>query len=410
MKKINYYLILGICFLLPSYLVRFSIFGVPTTLLEILIYLSALLTLVSCIKYHVLCTKNLKKNNIWIPLILFLVAGIIGVLVSPDRRVALGQFKGFILDPILFFWVILSNIKTRDQVRSMLYVFIFSGIYVSALALWQKFAGQVTPDGRIIGLFGYSPNYLAFYMVPLTLVLLFLFYFEKSKILIIRFLKVVLFFVFLYIIYLTGSRAGLIAFFGAIVGAYAIRNIINLNTTKIFKTLIIIVLIAIAGFIGYKYLKPDFSLSPEEGGRITASNNVRFQIWETTITKIIPADTNWLRGIGLGNYQNYFSKLTQDWVNYPEYISPWALTAHNLLLQTWLNLGILGIISFIWLLYIFFESVNLESQISFTIFAAMLAILIQGIIDTPYWKNDLSVMFFIFLGLIIIISNKKYVK
>lgn len=418
MKKFNYYLILAICFLLPTYLIRFDIFGVPTTLLEILIYASVLLSIVSCIKYHISCVDKLKKNYIWVPLLLFLISGVIGIFISPDKRVALGQFKGFILDPILFFWVIITNINTKKEIKHILWAFIFSGIYVSMFAIYQKITGQVAHDGRIVGLFGYSPNYLAFYMVPLTLVLLFLFYpktssgvskntalhFEGNKNIWLNIISVFLLFVYIYVIYLTGSRAGLISFFGAIIGAIIIKNIALLKIKKSIKYLVVIAMIILALFIGYKYLKPDFSLSPDEGGRITSSNNVRWQIWETTVSKIIPTNNNWIMGIGLGNYQPYFTDFTGGWVNYPEWISPWALTPHNLFLHTLLNIGILGLIAFVWLLYIFFKNIDFKSPISYAIFASMLAIMVQGLIDTPYWKNDLSVMFFMFLAIILIIK------
>ncbi len=408
MKKINYYLILAICFLLPSYLVRFSIFGVPTTLLEILIYVSTFVTIIlniinndSSTPFEI--TKKISWKT-WLPIVLFLIAGTIGVVISPDKRVALGQFKGFILDPILFFWVIITNLKTEKQFKNILWAFIFSGIYVSIFAIYQKLTGELTTDSRIIGLFGYSPNYLAFYITPLALLTLFVptldtkSIFQKS-------MKMLLVLIFIYVIYLTASRAGLIAFFGGAFGALAIKNIINLKTSSAIKAIVIIALIVLAGFVGYKYLKPDFSLSPSDGGRITSSNNVRFQIWETTITKIVPIDNNWILGIGLGNYQPYFTTLTSDWVNYPEWISPWALTAHNLFLHTLLNVGILGLIAFVWLLVIFFRNIKFDSGTSYAVFAAMLAIMVQGLIDTPYWKNDLSVMFFIFLATVIIIKN-----
>ena len=433
MKKINYYLILAICFLLPSYLVRFEVFGVPTTLLEILIYVSAIFSLIlkftskdssSTLKMtNKSSSKNILTWKIWLPIVLFIIAGIISIVISPDKRVALGQFKGFILDPILFFWVIFANIKNEKEINSMLYSFVASGIYVSIFAIWQKFSSQLTADNRIVGLFGYSPNYLAFYMVPLTLVLLFLFYpktssgvskniklhFEGNKKIWLNILSVFLFFIYVYVIYLTSSRAGLISLLGAIVGGIIIKNIVLSKIKKSLKYFIVIFLIILTLVVGYKYLKPDFSLSPELGGRITSSNNIRWQIWDTTITKIIPLDSNWVWGLGLGNYQSYFSNLTSDWVNYPEWISPWALTPHNLFLHTLLNIGILGLVAFIWIIYIFFKNINFKSLASFAVFTAMLAIMTQGLIDTPYWKNDLSAMFFMFLAIVLIIKhiNKK---
>jgi O-antigen ligase len=406
MKKINFYLIVGICFLLPSYLVRFSLFGVPMTMLEILIYVSVIITLIqnSIIKSPIDKYK-IKKSYIWIPVILFMVSGIIGILVSPDKTIALGQFKGFILVPILFFWTLTENIKNRDELMALLYGLIFSGVYVATYSMWQKISGQITPDGRVIGIFNYSPNYLVFYMVPITLILFFVFYFEKSKVWFIRFFKVVLLIVFLYSIYLSGSRAAIVAFLGAIALTYFFKHLVNLKAKIYIKTMIVVLLIVIAGLLGFNYFKPDYSLSVYDGGRTVSSDNIRWEIWRTTVYDILPQNYNWLWGVGLGMYQDYFSDLTKERVNFPQWVSPLALTPHNLFLQIWVNMGMLGLISFTWILYIFFSKINLSQKIGFIVCVVMVAILIQGIVDAQYWKNDLAVMFWMLVALSILCNN-----
>ena len=99
-------LIYLVLLLLPSYLVRFKIFGLPSTLLEIIIYALALVWLADS-----LAKKDLKQrlravwwklDNLTWPLTLFFLASVISVLTSSNPRISLGIFKGWYFDAFLF--------------------------------------------------------------------------------------------------------------------------------------------------------------------------------------------------------------------------------------------------------------------------------------------------------------------
>jgi putative inorganic carbon (HCO3(-)) transporter len=84
------------------------------------------------------------------------------------------------------------------------------------------------------------------------------------------------------------------------------------------------------------------------------------------------------------------------------------LHAHNLYLQFLLNLGVAGLVGFIWLVVKFFTFVkNCYISWSIPLTAAMVAILVHGLVDTPYWKNDLSYLFWVILALSVINSRTK---
>lgn len=144
--------------------------------------------------------------------------------------------------------------------------------------------------------------------------------------------------------------------------------------------------------------KPDFSANASH--RAATSNNLRYEIWRTTVTEIIPAHP--LAGVGLGNYQDYFTALTAEQTNFAAFIAPWARTPHNVLLNIWVNLGLVGLVGFIWLLVIFFAEVwpkRTQSPLHFALIIAMLTLLVHGLVDATYWKNDLSVLFWMLLAL-----------
>ncbi len=408
MKKINLYLIYLICFGLPGYLIRFDILGIPTTALEILLYIVALITIVNLIvnKKSTNISKFFKKYWIFITaIVLFFISGIVAIVVSPVKMVALGQFKALIFDPILFFFIILANNENEKSIGNVLYSFSLSGIYVGSFSLYQYLLGNFTDDHRIVGIFGYTPNYTAFYLVPLAIIAsydLFINFNKRNKIYSV--LEIISIIVSLIAIYLSGSRAAILALIGALVIGYAIKYLYITQIRWYWKSIIASIIIICSLAVGWQYTKPNFSLSPEEGGRITASNNIRFEIWNTTVKNILFENDKWLFGVGLGNYQDYFTNLTNDWVNYAVWISPKALTAHNLWLSTWVSLGILGLIAFFAITIIMIKNINLKNQISFSILLAIIAILIQGMVDTPYWKNDLSLMWWLFAAIIILLT------
>jgi O-antigen ligase len=415
------YLIFIICLALPAYLVRFGIFGIPTTLLEILIYVAFVIGLLNL--------KNRQKfpiNYLW-PIFLMFLAGLISIGIAPDKMTALGQFKALFIDPILVFWLVVSYLKKED------FIWIFFGIagsslIVSIYSIVQKILGQVTIDNRVIGIFGYSPNYPALFLAPIA-VMLTIYGWElargsrlaahgNSEPLLFKPLAVrrwllanfkllavgCVLLANLFAVYFSGSRGALLAV-GCGLVFYLIVRFWPWIKTKMWVRISLLLVIIITIISAYSIFKPNLSLDPAVGGRVTSSNNIRYEIWKTSFEL---GSQNPVFGLGLGNFQQSFSNLTQDRVNYPEYISPFALTPHNLFLMFWLSTGILGLIAFIWLLVIFFQNgfKNISSPLLMLLLSGMVVIIAQGIVDTPYFKNDLSLLFWLILASMLLLKDK----
>lgn len=389
------YLLFLIAAALPAYLIRFSVFSIPTTVLEILIYFSVIV-----VGYSLIVNRKkllIPHYSLLIPIGLFLLAAIISTVIAPDKRLALGQLKAYFVDPLLVLWLVWQLVKTPRDKNIVLNGLLVGGLVVAGHAIYQYLSGGLTTDGRVVGLFGYSPNYLAMYLAPLVVVAMGLLLQNTHRRPLLSTLYLLLSTFFLVALYFSGSRAGLAT---AIIGLILIV-ILWFFVTGRKKVGRWVILLSIIGLIvsaswGWRALIPDFSLSPGTGGRITASNNIRWEIWKTTL-EIIKQKP--LLGAGLGNYQNYFSDLTKNRVNYPEYISPWALFPHNLYLAVWVNLGLLGLVSFVWLLVIFFKSAAHHSLTHYSLLITMVVILLFGLVDTPYFKNDLAVMWWVVYGL-----------
>ena len=122
---------------------------------------------------------------------------------------------------------------------------------------------------------------------------------------------------------------------------------------------------------------------------------------------------NWFFGAGLAGYQ---IKIT------PYHLKTFEifLYPHNIVLNFWSEVGLLGLLSFGWLFIKFFwlnmTSLSLRRRglgrgydliIAATLIAVMAQIIIHGLVDAPYFKNDLSVLFWLMVAMAAIV-NKVY--
>ena len=276
-----------------------------------------------------------------------------------------------------------------------------SGALIGAHAVYERLAGLVTPDGRVLGIYQLdkdaSPNYLALFLAPIAVMgIAKLVLSIKNQVLsrnkqLLTTCYLLLTTFVIFGVLASGSRSG-IGVVG-LLGSLLLVNLIYRNT--ILKKILtwLIILGAILAFISYGL--PDLSAS-DQAGRVSSSNNIRYEIWKTTVTEIVPK--YWLTGVGLGNYQNVFGKITSHRVNYDEYITPRALTAHNLLLATWMNVGLIGLVGLIIIFYSIFRSWYSNKNnpdILTSYFLLLTAIFLLGIVDTPIFKNDLGALFWI---------------
>ena len=399
------YLISLIIVLLPTYLIRFSVFGIPSTVLEVLIYAVTLYGIYQARKV------GFRKPSwrIWLSVALLIIAAVISTIISPLKHEALGELKAFFIDPLMVAWLIFQFFKKepfdsaqgRDFFK-IVWAFGITGLVVAAHAIYQRFTGHLTPDGRVIGIFGFSPNYLALFLAPITVLVATqsLRFQSKKKHLISSILPEIVFIILLFGIYVSGSRGGLLAV-AAGLGAFVIFRYWGWIRQRFSAQVIIAILILAAIYTSWTFFKPNFDVSPATGGRVSTSNNVRWQIWQTTLEL---GAKHPLLGVGLANYQKSFGELTKDRANFPEYITPMALTPHNIFLMFWLSTGLLGILGFLGMLVSFFRAaIWKKSEYTSYLMAVMVSILIYGLIDTPYWKNDLSVIFWTIWGLMIAI-------
>ena len=414
-----------IIFSMPLYLWRFSICGIPTTVLEIMIYILFLVWFFKKIirRYHSIYYDTvrlcrIKKNNILsIGIVLLFLGIIISTLNSADLRTSLGIFKGWFIDPFLFFIVFISVIKKEKHLFLVLKSWLFSGVAVSLISIFYLLNNNLTFDGRLKAFF-LSPNYLSMYLAPVFLIALFLLLSGKKlniKYWILNIKKLTnyeltnLFAIFniqysilLIIIsiplYFTYSYGAFLGIFIAMIYLLTIGLKPSLRISNI-KYLIFLIIISTSLIF----------ITSNKFDQITNSENrssfhSRLMIWNTSVEII---KDNPLFGIGPGTFQDVYLSYAK---RFDEPYLEWAVPQpHNIFLAFYLQTGLIGFVGFILILFWFFNNRNNSKNIfniQYLIFnILMIYILIHGLIDTTYWKNDLSLMFWLIVGMMVVLQR-----
>jgi len=79
---------------------------------------------------------------------------------------------------------------------------------------------------------------------------------------------------------------------------------------------------------------------------------------------------------------------------------------HNIFLNFWLEIGLLGLLSFAAILYIAMHRQGVNPSVEALAAAAFLLVLvIHGLVDVPYFKNDLAILFWFAISLFYIKSQ-----
>lgn len=379
-NKITGFLIYTTIFLLPVYLVKFSIFGIPTNALEILM-LAVFASWLIFLEPSSWSLQELgSRRNILLCVSLIFLGLLLSTLINKNYAVGFGIIKSWFVLPLLFS-LIVPVVISEEKRKNIFYAYYLSALAVAAISLGYYISGAITFDGRLQGIFN-SPNYLAMYLAPAIIVGLWLAQFQSSKLKFKIIFSAVSLALILLVFYLTLSYAA----WAAVILSLAITHIIK-NKKVNARLIVAAALIFLAIFVSQRNTEKLSNL--EKYAR--SSLKSRTMIWKSA-TKIL--DDNIVFGIGPGNFQNKY-------LEYQKYFPPyleWAVPhPHNLYLAWWLSGGILSFSGFVALLFFWFrEMLKKEKNSWWAIsFAIMLYFLIHGLVDTTYFKNDPAVIFWI---------------
>lgn len=385
---------------LPLYIIRVEIFNLPTTYLEILIVITFgvfLRTRIGQIGFKP--AKVFSKTKFDIPIILLLISAALALIPTDDLRGGFGIYKAFFLEPALLYYMITTTFKGKQSQVQLVCALSIAGLWLSAFALLQAFAGSSPfaphelSQGRLAAVYN-SANALALFVGPVFCFLLPFCFLGKGFIrgTILYFFLVSVLFILGLIIIETNSKGSLIAVFAVLILLPVFYLKKNFDQAKLFYLPLLTLLISLMIPIASPFLidlTPATQATEFKGGDTT---QIRLYLWEGTAGILTDRP---FTGAGLDGFKELFSR------NYsiPQYREPLQYP-HNFFLTVLSELGILGLGAFLFLFWRLFSVFKNSNVVNIGLSLTFIYFFVHGLVDVPYFKNDLASQFFIFLAML----------
>ena len=376
-------------FCLPLYLIRLKFFGLPTNILELL---AALTVVIWGIKNR----KSLWENLFLLPKILLIGLGLIllGLLLSlffnNSYATGFGILKSWFIIPLLFSFALYSALQKENFLEKIYASLYFSSVLVGLIAIIYKIAGAVTYDNRLQAFYS-SPNYLAMYLAPgLFFGIYFLIKYKSQNSLKYFFLNLFFLICLITPLYFTYSYGAWLAVFMSIL----VVALLSLSNKK-FIFVAIIFATVFSALIFQTNTEKFSGIFSERSSMVS-----RVTIWKSSLLML--KENPWL-GIGPGNFQNNYLEFQKYFPPYLEWAVP---QPHNIFLAFWLQTGLLGFAGFLLLLYFVFKNLwtifknKKDAFLVAPVFMFFIYFVLHGLIDTPFWKNDFSVIFWTCIAIV----------
>lgn len=385
--------------LFPTYLLRFHIGPLPTTFFETLLLSLTTISLFknfASIKTHTISFFTQHKL-LCSGIVTFLLGATISIFTSVDIRTALGEWRAFYVEPILFFFVLNAVINKQEitnkkqyVIQYILFPLILCGLATSMLSIYQHFTGWMVPSSfwenretyRVTAWYGF-PNAVGLFLAPLIPLAFFLLATTWKK----RFEHIPrIIFVFTILFLITSPLALLFAKgSGPVIGAMAGIGIFFLYHKKLRLPALTIGILS----LGILFFAPQLKNLKQELLAKDYSGSLRRDIWSETLSLL---KEHPIRGAGMASYDEriipYRHNKKIEVFHHP----------HNLFLTIWVNTGIIGLIGFILILLASFQTAfKTKTQETKYFLSSLIVILIMGLVDSPYIKNDLAILFWVIL-------------
>lgn len=392
MQKLFRFAVIAFVVLLPSYLLRFKIGPLPTTVLEVVF---GLIFLIWLIKYSredwPILVETIKTHKfIFICVGLVFVASVSSIFISDMPIPSLGEWRAYFLEPIVFFLIMVGR---RKEIKSvdLIWGLALSTLSISIYCIIQEFTGWgiATPEWTALATrrttaFFSSPNAVGLYLAPIAILLL----------------SVV-----------TSLRAEGNTKWNKVLSAILVLSLIAVTFTKsrgawIALTVSFVVFLFL---IGYKKIVISAVVSVVVIGllifavhpiKIDKSSQNRFVLWSYTSEFLTKSPKNFIFGTGI---RQFFRKVQKPYYNVKQMER--LIYPHNIFLNFWTEIGLVGMFAIIGILgYGFYLANKIRKSdiiIGAGLFCMLLALVIHGLVDVPYFKNDLSFLFWIFILVIL---------
>ncbi len=388
--------------LLPAYLVRFELahigkYPFPSTLLEVTV---GLLFLVWLSKYAREDWERIRATIqshglFFVGLAAFFLASVISIFVSDMVFYSLGEWRAYFLEPMIFFLILLGRkdvLKTID----LLWALIFSTVSISAYSVFQEFAGWgiATPEWtnaatRRVTAFFTSPNAVGLYLAPILPIMcaVILKQWEPLKKLNIKTIGLLgVSFLAVLALLFTKSQG---AWIGLGAGILVFLFFLGFRNITIGLAVAGIVMALAMPSIRQALLFQD-----------QAGKN-RLTLWSYSWTFLKQNPKNFILGTGV---RQFFRKIQKPY--YDKKVMERLIYPHNIFLNFWTEIGLVGALAATsiigYAVYLANKIRKLNKILGAGFMGALTALVVHGLVDVPYFKNDLAFLFWILIASIII--------
>jgi O-antigen ligase len=372
--------------LAPAYVIRWHVGPLPTTLLEVAILAAIAIFAVETLHQQV---RVEWRGPLAAPAILFIVAGAISVLVSGDHRAALGLFRAYFLEPAAFFLIVGAVASTPRRAGLILLGFAAGGAVAALLNVAVVLDAirhhvldlATTPPVAIYQ----TANAVALYLIPLVAMAAAILLHSRGRAE--RWYSGVFLAIALPACLLSFSRGGYLA-----LAAVALGLAVSHRWAKLLVPAVVVAALAVSQVPLIRH-RIAYELHAVPGNTL----DFRLRIWGQTL-KMLSHDP--ILGIGLSYYQQAMGPYWQD---LPKVIYP-----HNIVLNFWAVTGLLGLAGFFWLAIRGFLLGSRGWRVhpvewrpyDLAVMLVLVAMVVHGLVDVPFFKNDLSFEFWALLGIL----------
>ncbi|MDQ6695533.1 MAG: O-antigen ligase family protein [Chloroflexota bacterium] len=348
------------------------------------------------------------------PAVAMLLVGALSLFTLADPAFARDSARAYrwvIIEPVLFYFLLADVIRSRKGLLRICDFFVAAAVPVALLGLWQyaRGTGTITTEGvsRVIGTYMHANN-LAFYLGRVitlgSCMTLFLPWSPRKWLYGLAMLPIAVTF------FLTYSRGGYVAVAIALLLAVGLGLRVRQRTRhERFKPSRRALAILAGGVLALSFAAGlAWSLLPRLPERISSlgSSSLRVLIWGQSLAMLRDHP---IFGVGPDQFLNQFQGRY--------FISALTLESdtahpHNLVLDYWLSLGIMGVFILTWLMLRFGREAMsrvraatrgldpVGKAIALGLIAFMTDFLVHGLVDNSYFLMDLALMFWLSCGLL----------
>lgn len=384
--------------LLPFAQVKILIFGIPLYLPEIALSAATGFALYSFfIRFRTAAPYTFPDKLAVMGGSLFFLGAILAFITNPFSLTGLGMIKSWFFFPLL--GATLVFFEARSEMRRNWFIVAWAlGLLATALgSLTFVFFGVTTYDYRVSGVYP-SPNFLASFLAPAIFLLAYFFLYSEKKSWI-RTLGVgIALALVASVLYFTRSYGVWLALFISLTFFLCMQQTLLVTKKNWLIATGLLFVFALFFLLETPSDKWQALISFEERSSMAS----RLMIWQAA--EQIRED-HWFFGIGVGRFQSVY-------LEYQRFFSPyleWAVPEpHNLFMAILLATGIVGFFGFCLLVgRFFFLGLRLLSNtqekekhhLALTVLSVLIFFLVYGVVDTPYFKNDLALSFWFLLAL-----------